>query len=146
MRPVEETEHAWRGRNPREAVGLTEPLAWCPLEERSLAKGKTLGEASPGMESLDRLGEPRQAWRAWSLAKISEDVVGPGRPARGTLVSTVPTVAPRPTMGTPKARTEAKHRGPKGACLGRDTWGATVAPETTIPSASTCNAVVPATS
>ena len=78
MRPVEEIEHAWRGRNPREAGGLAKPLAWCPLEERSLVKGKTLGEA-------------RQAWRAWSLAKFLKGVVGPGRPARGTLVSTVPT-------------------------------------------------------
>ena len=42
----------------REAGGLAEPLARCPLEERSLAEGKTLGEASLGMGSLSRLGEP----------------------------------------------------------------------------------------
>ena len=35
--------------------------------------------------------------------------------------------------------------GPKDACLGRDTWSATVAPETTISSASTGDAVGPAT-
>ena len=87
---------------PREAGGLAEPLAWCPLEERSLAEGKTLGEA-------------RQAWRASpgleSLVlsnNLLKSVVGPGRPARGTLVSTVPTVAPGPTMGTPKSSMEAK--------------------------------------
>ena len=59
--------------NPREAGGLAKPLDWSPLEERSLAKGKTLGEASPGMGSLSRLGEPRQAWRAWFLAKFSNE-------------------------------------------------------------------------
>ena len=97
MRSVVETELAWRGRNPREAGGLAKPLAWCPLEERSLTKEKTLGEArqawgaSPGLESL-------------VLSKISlKSYVGPGRPARGTLVSTVPTVAPGPTMGTPES-------------------------------------------
>ena len=48
--------------------------------------------ASTSLESLDRLGEPRQAWRARSLAKIRlKSLLGPGRPARGTLVSTVPT-------------------------------------------------------
>ena len=84
--------------NPREAGGLAKPLAWCPLEETSLAKGKN------PRRGLARDGEPRQAWReAWSLAKISEDVVDPGRPARGTLVSTVPTPGDTPrhtqTMG-----------------------------------------------
>ena len=48
--------------------------------ERFLAEGKNPREA-------------RQAWRAWSLAKFSKEVVGPSRPARGTLVSTVPTTA-----------------------------------------------------
>ena len=42
--------------------------------------------------------------------------MGPGRPARGTLVSTVPTVAPGPTMGMQESATEAKRRGPK-RCL-----------------------------
>ena len=49
-------------------------------------------------------------------------------------------------MGMPKSSTEAKRRGPKDACLGRDTWGAAVAPEATISSASTGDAVGPATS
>ena len=40
---------------------------------------------------------------------------------------------------------EAKHRGPSDACLGRDTWGAAVAPEATISSASTGVVVGPAT-
>ena len=34
--------------------------------------------------------------------------MGPGRPARGTLVSTVPTVAPGPTMGTPESFDEGE--------------------------------------
>ena len=85
MRSVKETEPAWWGRNPREAGGLAEPfglilggMSWCPLEERSLAEGKTLAR-------LARLGEPGP-WR-----NFLKSVVGPGRPARGTLVSTVPT-------------------------------------------------------
>ena len=83
--PKKETPRGWR---PRRSFGLVPSRGEVPR------RGKTLGEASPGMESLARLGDPRQAWRAWSLAKISEDVVGPGRPARGTLVSTVPTTPP----------------------------------------------------
>ena len=90
--------------------------------------------ASPGLESLV-LSE-----------NFSEDVVGPGRPARGTLVSTVPTVAPGPTMGTPKSSMEAKRRGPKEACLGRDTWDAAVAPEATTSSVPTGAPVGPAMS
>ena len=62
--------------------------------------------------------------------------MGPGRPARGTLVSTVPTVAPGPTMSTPESRTQAKRRGPKDACLGRDTWDAAVTPVATISTTS----------
>ena len=97
--------------------------------------------------------EARQAWRASPgleglvlSKKNSKGVVGPGRPARGTLVSTVPTVAPRPTMGTPKSSMEAKRRGPKEACLGRDTWDAAVAPEATTSSVPTGDPLGPATS
>ena len=35
-----------------------------------------------------------------SRGNLLKSVVGPGGPARGTLVSTVPTVAPGPAMGT----------------------------------------------
>ena len=92
MRSAAETELASRRRKSREAGGLAEPSAWCPLEERSLAEGETLGEA-------------RQAWRASpgleSLVlsnNLLKSVVGPGRPARGTLVSTVPTNMPSMIM------------------------------------------------
>ena len=60
-------------------------------------------------------------------------LVTPEDPA---LVSTVPTVAPGPTMGTPESTTEAKRRGPKHACLGRDTWSAAATPVATISTTS----------
>ena len=54
MRSVAETELASWGKEPREAGGLAELVAWCLLEERSLAEEKPLARVA-------RLGEPRQA-------------------------------------------------------------------------------------
>ena len=83
-------------QKPREARNLGKPrglvLSGIPggalrrlLVERSFVETRQAWRASTGMESLYRL-------RAWSLAKIRlKSLVGPGRPARGTLVSTVPT-------------------------------------------------------
>ena len=42
----------------REAGGLAKPLAWCPLEGRSLAEEKFPRQGSLGLESPSRLGEP----------------------------------------------------------------------------------------
>ena len=57
-------------------------------EEKNPSRGENPSRSSPGLESLV-LSEnhPR-------------NLAGPGRPARGTLVSTVPTVAPGPATGT----------------------------------------------
>ena len=97
------------------------------------------------MARVARLGEPLQAESLVLGENLLKNLVGPGRPARGTLVSTVPTVAPGPTMGTPESSMKAKRRGPNRACLGRDTWSAAVAPAATISSASTGVVVGPAT-
>ena len=90
------------------------PCAFCHGDRVGLWREKTLArlEALPSLwlDALSRRGlspreKPlarlRQAWGAspglesMVLSKISWSVVGLGRPARGTLVSTVPTVAPR---------------------------------------------------
>ena len=68
---------------------------------KPLARPRKARGASPGLESL-------------VLSEVFRScVVGLGRPAHGTLVPIVPTVAPGPTMGTPETSTEAKRRGPK---------------------------------
>ena len=104
-----------------EAGGLAEPLARSLVAPEMPSRGEVPREGKNPREA-------RQAWRSWSLAKFSRSCVGLGRLARGTLVSTVPTVAPGPATGTPKSQMKAKRRGPNGACLGRDTWDAAVAP------------------
>ena len=81
MRSAREAELVLREPTFERLVGAStspwrDPLSWEPLSRPRQAR-----------ESL-------QAWRAWSLVKFPEDVMGPGRPARGTLVSTVPTTPP----------------------------------------------------
>ena len=103
MRSAAEAELASRERKPCRGKNLGKPrglvlsrilggVSRRLLVERSLVETRQAWGASTSLESLDRLGEPRQAWRARSLAKIRlKSLMGPGRPARGTLVSTVPT-------------------------------------------------------
>ena len=78
MRSVGEAELAWGG----EALARLEasPSPWRDSLLRGILVETSPGSgASPGLESL-------------VLSEIfADDVMGPGRPARGTLVSTVPT-------------------------------------------------------
>ena len=68
-----------RGWRPRQAFGVVP------------SRGEVPHQRENPWRDFARHGEPLQAWRAWSLAKFSWSCVGLGRPARGTLVSTVPT-------------------------------------------------------
>ena len=89
-------------KEPSRGLGASRSSAWslaeskatplgCPLEERSLAR-RNPSRGSPGLESLSLVEseaaslmssrgevprEARQAWRAWSLAKSSEQCRGP---------------------------------------------------------------------
>ena len=89
-------------KEPSRGLGASRSSAWslaeskatplgCPLEERSLAR-RNPSRGSPGLESLSLAEseaaslvssrgevprEGRQAWRAWSLAKSSEECRGP---------------------------------------------------------------------
>ena len=87
VRSVGETKHPWQGRKPsrgwrpRQAFRLMPSRGEVPRQGRNPWRGVTRhGEAlSPGLESL--------IFSEMSL----KSVVGLGRPARGTLVFTVPT-------------------------------------------------------
>ena len=92
-----ERKEASRGKKPRRAFRLD------ALSRRGPSPRVSPWRESPGLKSLSRLGE--------SLVlseNLLKNLVGPGRPARGTLVSTVPTVAPGPTMGTPRPKDEGE--------------------------------------
>ena len=113
VRSAVEAELASRGRKPREAKSLAKPFglvlsriaggARDALKRRGPSPRVSPWRELPGLKSLSRLGEPLQAESLVLSENLPENLVGLGRPARGTLVSTVPTVAPGPAMGTPKA-------------------------------------------
>ena len=89
VRSVAETELASRGRNPTRPKTSPSHLAWSLAESTAASAMPSRGEV-PREGKYPRRGEEvprevknpreaRQAWRAWSLVKSSEECRGPWR-------------------------------------------------------------------